>query len=73
MPNEILRNEHFGNDLDEKEQYVNFVLAICENIQSKIDTNESIFNKRSKNNQLALYLLCFIPLSPILAFLFSLF
>lgn len=71
LPSEIIRTEHIDNNYTEKEQYINFALAICTSIQTKININRRIFSKRSKYNQLALYCLCFLPISPILVFLFA--
>lgn len=66
-PKMILKTELIDNDLEKDEQYINMIITLCENYQNSISRNRITNNKRNKNNVLAIKILLFLPISPLLS------
>ena len=71
FPEKILRSKFIDNDFDEKQQYLNLVVNICEDIQDRIDFNISKSNIRMANNTTSVYVLFLLPICPIVGYLIS--
>lgn len=66
-PNIIMRSIYVDNLLDEKTKYISLCVAMCRNIQGRMNLNDITIGKRSKNNQWSLRMLFFIALCPLIS------
>lgn len=69
-PSRIFRTELIDKDFTEKQQYINVVLSISENIQRKILFNKSCNAIRTSDNHISMDTLKYLFFCPIVSFLF---
>lgn len=71
-PNKILRSEYVDNNLDTDLKYVAICIAICRNIQERMNFNEITLRARSSNNQWSLKMFFVLTICPFIYPLFLL-
>jgi hypothetical protein len=69
-PKILAITEYFDNQLSAEKKYANLILAICEDIQLRIDNNDASNEKRVANNEKALNILLILPACPVIAAVF---
>jgi hypothetical protein len=67
FPHEIMRPGFIDESYIGDEQYVNMALSICNSIENRININEKINSKRTRNSRKSLLWLCILPVSPFLS------
>lgn len=70
-PKNLVTSMFIDNEFNHSEQYLNMVISICENIQLRIDENDSVIRFRMRFHVASTRVLLALPLCPILAYFLS--
>jgi hypothetical protein len=68
-PHDIVASKYIDNSFTEKQQYLNMVLNVCDNIENRILANDKFNTSRMRNNDIAIKALFIIPFCPVSAYL----
>jgi hypothetical protein len=72
-PHDIITSNFIDNDFTNDQKYVNLILNICDNIESRILLNEDLNDLSAKNNRIAIVFLFLIPFCPAVAYFLLIF
>ena len=68
-PHDIVASKYIDNTFTDKQQYLNMILNVCDNIENRIVANDDFNTSSMKNNDIAIRALFIIPFCPVCAYL----